>query len=123
MRLILIRHGKAEDPAAFAKTGEDDTQRPLTREGCRLMRKAAKGLARISPKIDALATSPLRRAVQTAEIIHKANDQKPQFIELDLLAPGGSPAKLFAWIKSHDLDRSTVALVGHEPDLGRWAGY
>ena len=123
LRLILIRHGKAEDPAAFAKTGEDDTQRPLTREGRSLMRKAAKGLARICPKIHALATSPLKRAIQTAEIVHNEYGGKPQFIGLDLLAPGRSPTKLFAWLKSHDLDSATVALVGHEPDLGRSAGW
>jgi phosphohistidine phosphatase len=123
MRLILIRHGKAEDQVVFAKTGQDDTQRPLTREGRKLMRKGAKGLCRVCPKIDALVTSPLKRAVQTAEIIHRQYDQKPQFMELELLAPGGSATKLFAWIKAHDLDASTVALVGHEPDLGKWAGY
>src|SRR4051812_18330665 len=123
LRLILIRHGIAADQQTFAKTGEDDTARPLTAEGRKKMREAARGLLRISPKIDAIATSPLKRAVQTAEIVHKRYDEKPQFIELDLLSPGGSPSKLFGWLKSHDLDGGTVALVGHEPDLGQWAGY
>src|SRR5260221_4105330 len=102
-RLILIRHGIAEDQQTFAKTGEDDSARPLTAEGRKKMREAAKGLLRICPKIDAITTSPLKRAVQTAEIIHERYSEKPQFIELDLLAPGGSPSKLFSWLKSHDL--------------------
>jgi phosphohistidine phosphatase len=126
MRLILIRHGKAEDREAFAKEGEDDSQRPLTPAGKRQMKRAAKGLRRLVGKIDLMATSPLKRAVQTAGIVYDAFDGKPEFLELDLLSGDGQdPAKFVAWLKQHDLDgpETTVAIVGHEPDLGRWASW
>lgn len=118
MRLILIRHAKAED----FEEGKDDAQRALTPEGRRKMKAAARGLRKLLPRIDLLATSPKKRAVQTAQIVYAAYDDKPQFVELDLLA-GGSSQKIIAWIKAHDLDAATVGFVGHEPYLSRWAGW
>jgi phosphohistidine phosphatase len=120
MRLILIRHGKAEEPDEAHK--KDDALRALTPEGRRKMKAAAKGLRELIPKIDLLATSPKKRAVQTAQVVYAAYNDKPQFVELDLLA-GGSPQKIIAWIKAHDLDAATVGFVGHEPYLSRWAGW
>lgn len=123
MRLILIRHGIAEDQEAFAKSGEADGLRPLTRIGLRKMKTAAKGLRKIQPKIDLLATSPFKRAAQTAEIIFTAYADKPQFVELPLLATAHPTQKLIDWLKQNDLDELTIALVGHEPSLSRLAGW
>lgn len=125
MRLILIRHGKAADREVFAESGKDDSLRPLTPGGKRQMKRGAKGLRKLLGKVDLLATSPLKRAVQTAEIVYDTFDDKPQFVELDLLSGDGQePAKFIAWLKEHDLDAATtVAIVGHEPDLSHWAGW
>jgi phosphohistidine phosphatase len=124
VRLILIRHGKAEDPADFAKTGKDDSLRPLTGGGKKEMKSAAKGLRELIDGLDALATSPFKRALKTAEIVYAAYDDKPQFIEAPVLQ-GAPAAKVVAWLREHDLDAadSTVALVGHEPHLSHWAGW
>ena len=70
MKLIVIRHAIAQDRKQFAKGGEEeDGLRPLTPRGRRRMRLAARGLLRVAPRPDVLATSPLVRAVQTAEIL------------------------------------------------------
>ena len=122
MRLILIRHGKAENRDPKNKT--DDALRALTPDGKKKMRVAAKGLHRLYPHIDLLATSPLVRTVQTAEIIFAAYGDKPQFLELNFLSGDGQPPKeLVDWIKDKDLDAATVALVGHGPILSEWAGF
>jgi phosphohistidine phosphatase len=124
MRLLLIRHGKAGDPKEWSKSGQDDSKRPLTPAGRRRMRDAARGLTRLIPRLDVLATSPLTRASQTAKILYKAYDHHPQFLEADVLSGGHKPAEVIRWIKDHDLDAGgTVALVGHEPDLSRWAAW
>jgi phosphohistidine phosphatase len=124
MRLIIIRHGRAGDRESFAKTGKDDALRPLTAEGKRRMKQGAKGLRRVIAKIDLLATSPLKRAAQTAAIVYGAYGDKPQFVELDLLSGHGQdPAKFVSWLKEQDLDAATVAIIGHEPDLSHWAGW
>jgi phosphohistidine phosphatase len=122
MQLILLRHGKAEDRAGSSAKEKGDALRALTAQGKQEMKTAARGLARIIKKIDLLATSPLKRAVQTAELVYGAYGDRPQFVELDLLSGGHSPAEVIKWMKEHDLDSSTVCLVGHEPDLSRWIG-
>jgi phosphohistidine phosphatase len=124
MRLLLIRHGKAGDPDAWAKKGKDDALRPLTSAGKKEMKSAARGLRKIIDRLDALATSPFKRALRTAEIVYAAYDDKPQFLEAPVLQ-GAPAARLVAWLREHDLDAdsSTVAVVGHEPHLAHWAGW
>jgi len=67
MQLLLIRHAIAEDRFEFARTGQSDYYRPLTERGRARMARGATGLRTLVPDIDVLATSPLTRAVQTAE--------------------------------------------------------
>jgi len=52
--------------------GIPDASRPLTRDGERSFREAARGLARLLPRPDALLTSPLPRARRTAELAARA---------------------------------------------------
>ncbi len=69
MRLLVIRHGPAGDRDEFAKTGKDDSERPLTTDGKAKMRRAARGLRALVPHIDVLASSSHVRAHQTARIV------------------------------------------------------
>ena len=123
MKLILLRHGPAGDRKVFAKTGQDDSLRPLTVEGHKKMKIAARGLRKVCGSVDLLATSPYIRATRTAEIIYAAYNDKPQFVELPLLAGGHLPHPLLEWFRHNDLDAATVLLVGHEPSLSRLAGW
>ena len=115
MNLLVIRHGIAQDRDEWAGTGEDDTLRPLTEKGRRSMRGVARGLARLAPKPDVLATSPLTRATQTAEIVTAAYGGVDTVL-LEQLAPERHPADLLAWLRTCAAD-STIAVVGHEPHL------
>lgn len=115
MDLLVVRHAVAEDRQAWEATGEDDALRPLTREGARRMKRAARGLARVAPRIDLLAASPLARAVQTARILAPALGLEG-FEEIPELEPGARPQALAAWLRSRRA--GAVALVGHEPHLG-----
>jgi phosphohistidine phosphatase len=71
-------------------------------------------------RIDMLVSSPLVRAVQTAEIISEAFDGIP-IEEEDVLATGPESAFL-AWYRGV-ADHGLVAAVGHEPYLGEWASW
>ncbi|MEQ6341140.1 MAG: phosphohistidine phosphatase SixA [Gammaproteobacteria bacterium] len=116
MKLLVIRHAPAEDREIFATSGEPDEARPLTDIGRKKMRKAARGLHAVIPQIDLLATSPLVRAAETARIIADAYGRLTA-VEVQELAPGHAPESVLSWLrtqKGHD----TVAVVGHEPDLG-----
>src|SRR4051812_43332383 len=83
------------------------------------MRRVAEGLATLVSKIDRLATSPLVRAVQTAEIVGSQYDCDP--VTVEALAPGNDPGEVVRWLRGQRGD--TIAVVGHEPDLSTLACY
>ena len=121
MRLLLVRHAIAEEREEFAQTGQDDGLRPLTREGRFKMRRSAAGMKRLVSTIDFLATSPLLRATQTAEIIAKVYRLTEVEVTptLDFTA---KPRDFLKWLKTKQ-EFETVACVGHEPHLGMLASW
>lgn len=120
LTLVLIRHAIAEDRAEFSRTGRDDDQRPLTGRGRQRMRLAAAGLRRMLPGLDILASSPLVRAWQTAEIVGEAYGGLP-IDRLDAAASGDGDALLEALRATPP--GTTIAIVGHEPTHGDWTGW
>jgi phosphohistidine phosphatase len=121
MMLLLIRHGPAGDREAWRALGKDDFLRPLTADGRARTRAAAKGLARVADRPQALATSPLARAIQTADQVARAFGVEAAE-ELQAVVPGGAPAEVMPWLTARaKLD--LVALVGHEPQLGKLASW
>ena len=116
MELLVIRHGVAEERETFAATGQDDSLRPLTKEGRWKMERVAKGLRRILPSVSLVATSPFVRAVQTAKIVVDAYG-KAELEQLDALTPEGRPRAFMTWLREREAD-DRVAIVGHEPHLG-----
>lgn len=117
MDLLVIRHAIAEDKEAFARTGRDDAQRPLTDDGRAKMERVAAGLGRLAPELARLATSPLLRARQTAEIVSAAYDEPPAIETTDVLSPDSEYDDFVRWLNGRDID-GTIAVVGHEPHLG-----
>lgn len=65
MDLFFLRHGKAGQPSV----GSDDSARALTDEGRDEVRKVARWMRQKKFRFDLIATSPLTRALQTAEIV------------------------------------------------------
>jgi phosphohistidine phosphatase len=116
-QLYLIRHAVAEPRG---EAWPDDTKRPLTESGIERMHKAARGLARLGISLDAVLTSPLVRAKQTAEIVAAAFDPRPHIVTAESLAPDGSVAAVVAELGKH-ARRAHIALVGHEPAIGEIA--
>jgi phosphohistidine phosphatase len=121
MRLLVIRHAIAEDRDEWAFSGKPDAERPLTRDGRDRMRRAASGIALEAPRLDLIATSPLVRAVQTAEIVADEYDGK-ELTVVGELSPECAPETLLPWLRSHEPD-TTIAVVGHEPHLGFLVGW
>jgi len=117
MQLVLIRHTRAEERMLFKR----DRTRALTQDGQRRMRKAARGLHALLPGLTQIATSPLLRARQTAEIV-AAVYTGIDTVSLPALSPGVAPRAVLAWLRAQPAD-ATLALVGHEPDLGLLAGW
>lgn len=111
MKLLLVRHAIA---VPSGTPGIADDERPLTDRGRKRFRKAARGLARIVPAPDLLLTSPLPRALETAEIAAGAWGTVTATPE-PLLATGRAD-EVIAALFERDED-GVVALVGHEPGI------
>ena len=120
MNLYLLRHGIAA-PKNDSGTGSD-SDRPLTAQGVKRMRKATRGLRRLRVPFDAVLTSPLARARQTAQIVADGLELTDRVEELPALAPGGSVSDLFSSLKAYK-DRDHLLLVGHEPLLSTVVSY
>jgi phosphohistidine phosphatase len=114
MKLLIIRHATAEEREDFARTGKDDRLRPLTDEGRKKMKQAARGLRALVPEIDLLATSPLTRSAQTGAIVDSVYGGLSE-VEIEELAPEASPVELLGWLRRQTAE--TIALVGHEPSI------
>jgi phosphohistidine phosphatase len=114
MRIIIIRHGIAEETVSNGK-GQDDALRELTKDGRQKMRRGAKGLKQAVPTIDLIASSPLVRASQTADIV-ASEFGGTRVVQIAALSPRKPPAQLVEWLNAHPPE-ATVALVGHEPHL------
>jgi len=108
MQLIIIRHAIA---VPHGTPGYADEDRPLTPEGEAKFREAARGLARLYARPDALLTSPWLRARQTADLAGVAWKVEPK--EAKALA-GGTFEDHAAVLDAFPRD-ATVAVVGHEP--------
>jgi len=107
VRLYLVRHAKAAP-------GDPDELRPLTPEGRKEARRLAERLAAERP--DAVVTSPLLRARETAEVLARACGLEA--VPDERLAPGATSLDA----RHAAAERGErVVLVGHQPDFGRIA--
>jgi len=116
--LYIMRHG-----LAVARSGGailDDVKRPLTPEGKQKMREIAAGLVKTGFDVDWIVSSPLVRAVETAEMVGEELTSKPPLEFCEALRPGGSGEALIAFLAKRS-NRRRVLLVGHEPDLSELA--
>ena len=117
MEIYLIRHGIAATRGTYSQ----DELRPLTEKGRIKTAKVAEKLLDVGLKFDAILTSPLTRAYQTAEILQKAG--LGQKIEpFSALKPDGNIEEWLKWQQQWYLKNKDgkLALVGHQPDLGNW---
>lgn len=112
MKLYVMRHGIAEDAAADRR----DADRRLTGEGRARMRAAAGGLRALGVRFDAILTSPLPRAAETAAIVAAADRAAPRPETLDALTTGSSAAAILRALRPW-ARRQHVLVVGHEPTL------
>ena len=114
----IMRHGIATQRGNDGSL--DDSKRKLTPEGREKMQEIAKGLKRLGFAVDWILTSPLVRAVETAEIISGSLGSKVPMDCCDELRPGEPADKLLSFL-AKEPERRRVLLVGHEPDLGMLA--
>jgi len=113
MNLYLIRHSIAENITMDKK----DFDRELTEEGKFVIKKTSEAWKNYIGNVDVVLTSPLKRAMQTAEIISTNLQDKQNLIKDNNLGTGSRTADLIDILNS--LDYKNVLVVGHQPDLSQ----
>ncbi len=126
MKILLMRHGEAVDHAP----NMGDAERWLTAKGRRLTREVARAVVEHTAPA-AVWTSPLVRAVQTAEILVGAAGLEDDVTVVREIASGAVDA-LREMLRAHH-GHGPLAVVGHEPTLStlamsllderRWPGF
>jgi|SRR5882724_5812254 len=116
MRVTLIRHGDAGDEAPR------DEERSLTKKGRADVRRVGRALERAGAHFGVVMSSPLVRAVQTAEITAAEIGFRGRVMISDRLIPDAFPAGVMSLISAFAAEgKKSIALVAHEPILSRAA--
>jgi phosphohistidine phosphatase len=111
MKLYVMRHGPAEDESDDGT----DASRALTASGRERVRDVARKLAEEGEAPKVIVSSPLVRAVQTAEIVH-AWTQPEHALEISAtIAPRGDALSFVR--EAARAGRKKLMVVGHEPDV------
>lgn len=114
MQIFLVRHAEAVDETLVLR----DPHRPLTPHGRAQARALGDRLRWHDCQPTHVWSSPLVRAIQTAELIVAAiGGDAPVPVEVEVqLAPDGSARELVTALARLPRD-ADVLLVGHEPSL------
>jgi len=113
--ILLIRHAHAVDRA---EEHIGDEERWLTAKGRDVARRMGVAVRRRGVHIDEVWTSPLVRAVQTAELVAGGAGYGGAVVVLVELAPGGRLRRVAEALQA---SAGVVAAVGHEPDISTLA--
>lgn len=123
MRVVVVRHGPAED--RDPRRWPDDDRRPLSEKGRRETRRASRGVALLAGPVDRIVTSAADRALATAKILQASLDHKEHKVRLETweeLGSGRLPAPILDRLRQSVRTGEEVVLVGHEPTLAEFVG-
>ncbi|WP_428268098.1 phosphohistidine phosphatase SixA [Haliangium sp.] len=118
MKIYLMRHGAAVE----AREGIPDPYRYLSADGRQSCREVGRLLREAEVGFGAALSSPLTRAIQTAELIADAIDYLGVIESHAGLLPGAQPQVVAADILRR-ADAEAVAVFGHEPTISALAAY
>ncbi|MEY3288667.1 MAG: hypothetical protein RLZZ419_909 [Pseudomonadota bacterium] len=111
--LWLLRHGKSDrDDLSI-----EDFDRPLKKRGKHAAQQIGEGMHQQHLIPDWIVSSPAKRAIATANIVHKALDVKALVVVQDKRLYQEGFERLKAVLAECPLTAKRVLLVGHNPDL------
>jgi len=118
MNLYLMRHANAGVPRESAML---DAKRGLIKEGkeqCMLMGRVL-GALKVQP--DIIVSSPLKRALQTAQFVGNELGYEGKVEINHALAPDADYSEFHSMLEGY-ADRQDVLVVGHNPNLFKFIG-
>ncbi|MEW6720796.1 MAG: phosphohistidine phosphatase SixA [Thermodesulfobacteriota bacterium] len=114
MKVYLVRHADAIPAAPVLP----DASRHLSADGRASFRETARRLMDDGVRPSLILSSPLVRALQTADILAERLEYEGEVSSSLLLGPGFDLEKMNEILLSFP-GETEIALVGHEPDIGR----
>ena len=120
MRILLVRHADAVSESRSLP----DEHRYLSPAGRHQVRELSALLAEVELDLGAVVTSPLVRAVQTAELLIRWLDWSGPIEASHYLSPGSvAPLAIGDWLArcTEPLGGAVLAAVGHEPSISQVA--
>jgi phosphohistidine phosphatase len=118
MQVYLLRHGIAEEGSHSG----NDADRALTPEGRKKLRQVLQAASDAGTQPALILTSPLKRALETAEIAKAVLKCKDNLLKTKVLAPGSTTEQIWDEIRAHR-DTPSLMLVGHNPLFNELAAY
>ena len=112
MDIYFLRHASAGeyDPS------RNDDQRPIDKTGEKQSHDVGRALAMLGPDLDAIISSPLTRALQTAEIVAAELGHKGKIVTDVALRPEAS-YKAFEGLLTRNARQNAIMVVGHNPSM------
>lgn len=118
MIVYFLRHASAGQHLTDPRK---DEKRPLDKDGIEQCGYVGRALAGLDVQVDAILTSPLKRATQTAALVANEIGYEGKLQVEDSLRPGaGFPDFLKSVAKYDRYDAMMV--VGHNPNLSEFLG-
>jgi phosphohistidine phosphatase len=115
MEIYLLRHGIAEDGGPAVP----DSERALTGEGKERLRRVLKQ-AGVKPSL--ILSSPLKRAIETAEVAAEVLGYSGKVARTRALIPEASPFDAWDEVRAHKNEES-ILLASHEPLMSALAAF
>lgn len=118
MNIYILRHASAGTRRANPLL---DVKRPLDKEGKQQCILVGSYLNALNVQFDLVASSPLKRALQTASLVGTETGYDTKIQVTEALAPGATVAKFQEYIAGLG-QLENVLLVGHSPNLAQFLG-
>jgi phosphohistidine phosphatase len=113
MDIYFLRHANAGEPKL---NPAKDEKRPLDKLGIEQSHDVGRALAALDVTVDAIISSPLRRAMQTASVVANEIGYEDKVIADPALEPGASYEQFQELVARHSR-KEAIMVVGHNPNM------
>lgn len=119
MIIYFLRHANAGQKKLNPKK---DEKRPLDDEGVRQCTQMGRVLSAMQASVDAVISSPLKRATQTAALVANEIGYEGKLYLEDALRPEASYEQFRDMLRKHS-KAEAVMVVGHNPNFSEFLGH
>lgn len=113
MQIFFLRHANAGEPKL---NPAKDEKRPLDKLGIEQSHDVGRALAALNITVDAIISSPLKRATQTAAVVANEIDHEDKVITDNALRPGATYEQFQELLRGYSR-KDAIMVVGHNPTM------